>query len=871
MNRHAVTDTAPHDVALLVATDSTNDIILRVRFGYKPKRSASQDGAVGANEIGKSVLCFSSSLSTESTPIWASPGRTALAEALSPPGEAVFMANKESATDNLKLALKYAKYGWHVIPLNGKKPRSEHGYKDGTTDPEQIRAWWEQWPDADIGIATGATSGIVVLDVDPRNGGLDSLAELETRFGKLPRTVTVRSGGSDGGKHFYFGFPHGMAIASKKGKGAIAPGLDLLSDGSYVAAPPTVHPDSGKRYAWQGDPYDTPLYPLPEWLASATHEEPDEPTDPASDKLLYETLYRKHVKGLQPPRADGEAKGVCPFHEDDDPSLSVNLRTGLWYCHACDEGGTAYLFVQKAKIPATELPALPDDASGGKKSQATTLAQMAAGLELYHQGDEGYAAITKNGHTENWPIRSKGFRLWLSKQYYDREHRVPGAQALQDALTILDGDAFHAGPEHPVHLRLAERKGAIYLDLGDPEWRAVKITKDGWSVVSNPRVKFRRTKGMLALPKPVEGGSIEELRDFVNVADRDWPLFLAALIAAFRPRGPYPVLAQHGEQGSGKSINSRVFRAMIDPHRAPLRSEPRDARDLMVSAVNGWVLAFDNLSYIHPWLSDALCRLSTGDGYSTRELYSNSEEIIFEAQRPIILNGIEELATRADLLDRALVIYLPLMDGSKRLAEDEFLAKFEEARPRILGAILDAVSAALRNLPKVKLRDTPRMADFAKWMSAAEKGLGWEPGTFMAAYAKNRRSANLLALEASPVASAVRQFIKENRQWEGSAADLLKKLNAIDPDRERKKGWPGNPAWLAGNLRRLAPSLRGNGVSIRFKHGKHRVIILEWLDKSASPATAETEAAWGSDDATDAKKARHSKRFKLRLKKPRHE
>ncbi len=101
-----------------------------------------------------------------------------------------------------------------------------------------------------------------------------------------------------------------------------------------------------------------------------------------------------------------------------------------------------------------------------------------------------------------------------------------------------------------------------------------------------------------------------------------------------------------------------MLRALVDPNAAAIRSEPRDTRDLIIAATNGWVVALDNLSHVSPSLSDDLCRLATGGGFATRELYTDGEETIFDAQRPIILNGIEEVATRGDLLSRTIVVRL---------------------------------------------------------------------------------------------------------------------------------------------------------------------------------------------------------------------
>ena len=262
------------------------------------------------------------------------------------------------------------------------------------------------------------------------------------------------------------------------------------------------------------------------------------------------------------------------------------------------------------------------------------------------------------GHHEVLPLRGRAFRSWLARCYYEAEKGTPGAQALADATNVLEGQAVHDGPEAPVYVRLAQHEDAIYLDLADPDWRVVEITKDGWRVITDPPVHFRRPGGIKTLPAPQEG-TIEPLRGLLNVAPEGWQLFIAWLLAALRPNGPYPILVLHGEQGSAKSTASRIARALIDPNAAALRARPKNGHDLMIAATNGWVIALDNLSSIQPRESDALCRLSTGGGFATRTLYENGEETIFEAQRPVILNGIGDIATRSDLLDRALVLELP--------------------------------------------------------------------------------------------------------------------------------------------------------------------------------------------------------------------
>lgn len=322
-------------------------------------------------------------------------------------------------------------------------------------------------------------------------------------------------------------------------------------------------------------------------------------------------------------------------------------------------------------------------------SQATRLVELAEGVELFHSpdGESAFATMEVDGHRETWPLKARGFRRWLARRFFAEEQKTPGSQAVQDALGVLEGKALFDNPEYPVFSRLAEHEGSIYLDLANKPWESVEITPAGWRVVATPPVKFRRAKGMLALPHPVAGGSIGALRDFVNLAtEEDWALLAAWLVAASRPQGPYPVLVLHGEQGSAKSTVSRVLRALIDPNAAPVRSESREPRDLMISATNGWVVAYDNMSHLPPWLSDAICRLATGGGFGTRMLYENDEEMLFDATRPVILNGIEELATRGDLLDRALSNMLRRIAPNLRAVgvHVEFLGNAGKSRARLI-------------------------------------------------------------------------------------------------------------------------------------------------------------------------------------------
>ena len=290
-----------------------------------------------------------------------------------------------------------------------------------------------------------------------------------------------------------------------------------------------------------------------------------------------------------------------------------------------------------------------------------------------------------------------------------------------------------------------------------------EIDATGWRVIENPPVRFRRASGMKPMPMPVGGGSIETLRSFLNVqTDADFVLVVAWALACLRNRGPYPVIVLSGEQGSAKSTFSAILRALLDPNTAPLRALPREDRDLFIAASNGHVLAFDNVSGLPAWISDTLCRLATGGGFAVRQLYSDQDEVLFDAARPVILNGIEEIVTRPDLADRAVFLTLEPIPEERRRPEQELWAAFELERPRILGVLLDAVAKGLAELPRTKLDKLPRMADFALWATACETAL-WPSGTFWSAYCGNRDEAVDGVIDADPIAAAVRALISRGR------------------------------------------------------------------------------------------------------------
>ena len=339
------------------------------------------------------------------------------------------------------------------------------------------------------------------------------------------------------------------------------------------------------------------------------------------------------------------------------------------------------------------------------------LLRLASSARTYRSADGRlHAQVPVGDRLEMYGLKSAGFRDWLIDGYFSYRGAPASPWAIRRVISLLEARARFDGQTPSVFIRVGHdgpgpHYGSNYfLDLGDSSGRAIQISTDGWSMIERPGVHFRRPEGLLPLPVPTTDGSIDLLRPYVNLTDVDFRLMIAWLTAAMRPTGPYPILVLQGEQGSSKSTLARIMRFLIDPHVCPLLAEPKSTRDLMVTALDGWLLAYDNLTAIPGWMSDALCQLVFGGGFSGRALYSNDERSIIHAQRPVLLNGIEDFVRRGDLRDRCVFLQLPPIVSANRRAEYEFWRSFEADYPRILGGVLDLIVRGMQGAPVGVLR-----------------------------------------------------------------------------------------------------------------------------------------------------------------------
>ncbi len=468
----------------------------------------------------------------------------------------------------------------------------------------------------------------------------------------------------------------------------------------------------------------------------------------------------------------------------------------------------------------SELDRMVQQSLPGGSEEPSTLDELIAlarqQCDLKHDADrKALAVISRTDCREVWRIHSTGFEEWLRTAYWrSRKSGVPDT-TMKAALATIAAAGINDGEIAAVHLRAAKQGASYLVDLCDDFWRVVRVMPGSWQILDRSPVYFTRTQSMRPLPEPVQGGDIGLLWRHVNIPANRRVMVLTWLLDSFRPDTPFPVLELVGEQGSAKSTTQTVLRSLVDPNKVALRGRPKSVEDIFVAGTCNWLVSYENLSSLSAEQQDAICTLSTGGGFASRQLYTNGEEHVMETKRPVVLNGIAVVATRPDLIDRVIHVDMPTISPEARRDEADATAAWERDRPVVFGALLDLFAEALRILPTVHLAHKQRMADFERFGEAVARALGFEQGEFQRQYAEQVRAGIDRALESNAVAQVLDKYFEERISpwnWQGTAGQLYDLLNYQPiPDRST---WPKSPKGLADQLRRIAPAYRAKGIEI---------------------------------------------------------
>lgn len=426
---------------------------------------------------------------------------------------------------------------------------------------------------------------------------------------------------------------------------------------------------------------------------------------------------------------------------------------------------------------------------------------------LRDQQGNPYVVLPFQDHHEVCPTQSTRFRNWMAKRYREKYGSPPSVDGLKQAIIQMEARCEDS-KKVELFNRVGWHGGAIYYDLSTHDWRGVRIDKFGWEIVSLPSI-FKRYQHQETQVLPEKGRDPKGILEFCNIQKDDQCLFLSAVASFFIPNIPHIILSQNGEQGSGKSNNSRKIKGLGDPSKVMLTSTPKDLEQAQMTAEKHWISTFDNLSKIFEWFSDFLCRGVTGEGDMKRSLYTNDDEFIRAYRRCFVLNGIGTSLWRPDLLDRAIIFEIPILQKTR--SEKELEEKWQRELPGILGGFFTAISKAMGIVDKVTGHEKFRMADFAQWGAALAEAMSFTQEQFFKRYQESVDRKWQDTAEESVLGNKIVNFIGSNGgEWKGSTSELLSELN---PD-SHEKGIPTNANWLSKELMRIAPVMRNVGIDI---------------------------------------------------------
>jgi len=558
---------------------------------------------------------------------------------------------------------------------------------------------------------------------------------------------------------------------------------------------------------------------------------------------------RCHEEDMRALAAPKHTIGLLDFHQDRSGELIVAAKIdgmlGEWKVDNLEAeiGDNADQYPPWALDTLQEkkkafLEPKESKAEGRGKARATALrlvkmAKQGGRAEFFHDPDGGlYSRIERGGHFEVRAIKDSGMAEWIEEQCYDAEGLAPEEATIKRVITTMSVLA-RRGRELPVHLRHGEHDGAFFYDLCNPLWQAVRITKDGWEVINNPPVMFRRYDHMrpqvIPIPPKGEHWALEELLSLTNIGKAGRAVLGIQLQVLMVPGIEQMGGGTLGLEGTGKTTTQRLAVAIADPSTDAICSLPEKKNDLSLHLSTHSLASFDNLTHFTEQQSDDLSRAGTGATDTMRELYTNNGTNRRRYRTPSFFNGISVNGAKPDFFDRNNIYRTQENFDGARLSEKKLVARIEELLPYALGEIFDNLSRAMRYRAEFTEEDrwTPRMVDWYLWALAFAKAMDRPDGWFESIFRPMVERRDYESIADLPLTRAL-EYVAGQDGYVGTANELYTHLN--DPEMQipfncqidtRDRKWPTSAGSLGMRIRPLIKSLRSHGVYIYKRQWSH--------------------------------------------------
>jgi hypothetical protein len=708
----------------------------------------------------------------------------------------------------LQAALEYQSKGFAPIPVDlDKKPLiAWKSYQEKQPTKEEVEKWFNECDCKGIALLTGKTYGFIVFDVE--RAGLGGIEGLE-----FPKTTVAISGGS--GKHFYFAYPPDVRIGNYA---RVMPDCDIRGDGGYIIVCPSLH-KSGNQYQWETPLDKGNLNTPPSWLfdllnkkkipfdINRTTKQGERNSVAAQAAGTFLVKYQDQQYAREMLKKWNDKKCEPPLSEKELETIFTSiLNRHMKQLHAEN-------LLQS--VDDVEAP-MPNKASKSKVARAINLVMFECGDGFFiDQNNEVNVRIKIRDHYEVIACKSSDFKELVSSWFFKDEKEILKKEEVNHIIGIISCQAKEVNTKQiELHVRVANLEDKFYYDLANSEWDSVEVERDEWNIIKPATPIFRRYRHQKAQVTPAnEENDIRLILKYINLKKQyQVLLFLVFLVSSFIPSIPHVIAIVYGPQGSAKTTFSKILKLIIDPSEILNFTFPKDEAELIQQLYHHWFVTYDNISYLHEWASNSLCRSVTGAGMSKRKLYTDDEDVYYSFQRVMLLNGINLASTKPDVMDRSIIFELDRISETERRTEKEIWGQFQEDLPKILGGIFDVLAKAKSYYSSVKLMKKPRMADFAEWGVAISTAMGYSQQEFENALLKNGAEQNDVILADDSVASAIIEFMKDKPTWEGTLTELFNSICI----KENKKisNMPKGANSLSRRLNIVKSNLVNSGIVI---------------------------------------------------------
>ena len=660
--------------------------------------------------------------------------------------------------------------------------------------------------EANIGAICGQTSGnLVVIDLD-----ISDISILDQILPDvLDHTLVTKTGK---GYHIYIKVPK---LPNTLRMDGILGRIDVQSDGTYVVAPTSVHPNGS---IYQIISRTTEIIEV-DFQQIICNLEKMGFSVPQSQHSIIE-IKRNGTK--QGTRNNSMFKVACDLLHKQE----LDEHIAWSYLQTVNSKNEPPLDEKELRGIFESAKKYLDEKSDSNDALEITKSKIRNLVVSQNNSKEVYAVVEINGHLETVELSSGRAIYWLNHMCQTNNvGGVHGDEFFKNILSVIIAEAQMSDtPREKIYTRAAFVQNTMYYDLGTTDWTFIKMTSDRMEVIpyAENMPMFRRSQSLSrqTATNPGTTDALDQLVKLLRIKDVD--VFKVHLVTMFLPHITSPIMSFDGAAGSMKTTTTAAIKRIVDPSGSEVEDNcTAMARndDLVLQLYNRYMTAFDNVTRIDQNTSDILCRAVTGCSNSKRQLYTNADETILNFRTKIVMNGIVMIPEFPDLQDRMISYDRYPIEENQRLTGKEFHTRLNALLPSVLGCVLTILQKAIQC--SVEIHPRTRLADFEAWGEKISQAMGNEPNTFLQKFYEKQRQTSIAARDVHPIVAAIEKMMEDREEYENTTSRCFSELKTVAHSMEiesdsRFVQFPKAPNKLREEITKVMPILGKIGIMVDF-------------------------------------------------------